>query len=160
MLPVLRADKGKLHLEARYNYESEKTVSVWGGFNIAGGNKFEYLFTPMLGLVAGDVTGLAPGLEMTLGFHGFELYSESEYFIDPGTSDNNFFYTWTDLTWSPLDWLWVGISGQRTRIYDTDIDIQRGLLLGGGFRSWELTGYLYNPGREDLFFITTVSYSF
>jgi hypothetical protein len=160
VLPVFRADKGWLHLEGRYNYESEGTFSVWGGYNISGGNKFEYLFTPMVGFVAGDIVGVAPGLEMTLGFHGFELYSESEYFIAPDNPGNDFFYAWTDLTWSPLDWLWVGISGQRTRLFETDVEIQHGLILGGGYRDWELSGYLYNPGSDDLFFITTVSWSF
>ncbi len=160
LLPVVRADKGKLHLEARYNYESEKTISVWGGYNISGGNKLEYLFTPMLGLIAGDLVGIAPGLEMTLGFHSFELYSESEYFIDPVSPDNDYFYMWTDLTWSPKEWLWVGLSGQRTRLYETDVDIQHGVLLGGGYKDWELSGYLYNPGSEDLFFITSVTWNF
>lgn len=160
ILPVLRVDINKLHLEARYNYESEKTVSVWTGYNLSGGKNFEYLFTPMLGLVIGETSGFAPGLEMTLGFHSFELYSESEYFVDPGTAENDFFYMWTDLTWSPTDWIWVGLSGQRTRLYESDVDIQHGFLLGGGFKNWEFSGYLYNPGNEDLFFLASLSFGF
>jgi hypothetical protein len=159
-LPVIRGDKGKLHLEARYNYEDEKSVSFWGGYNFSGGEALEYFITPMAGIVAGETAGIAPGLEMTFGFHSFELYSESEYMIDPSENENNFFYNWTDLTWSPADWLWFGISGQRTRLYQSEVDIQRGILLGGGYKSWEFSGYIYNPASDDQFFIATVSWSF
>jgi hypothetical protein len=31
--PILVADRGWLHLEARYNYESIKTGSLWLGYN-------------------------------------------------------------------------------------------------------------------------------
>ncbi len=41
-LPVLIADKNKLHLEARYNYEDRETFSAWAGYNFMGGKKVEY----------------------------------------------------------------------------------------------------------------------
>ena len=160
ILPVLRFDKNWLHLEARYNYEDKKTTSLWGGYNFSGGNKLEYQFTPMVGIVAGELNGMAPGLEMTIGFKSFELYSESEYFLDFNNSEDNFLYTWTDLTWSPFEWGWIGISGQRSRLYETDVDIQRGLLAGGGFRNWEFSGYLYNPATDDTYIIASISWSF
>ena len=158
--PVFKADRGWLHLEGRYNYESENTFSVWGGYNFSGGNKLEYTITPMIGFVAGDIVGVAPGLEMNFGFHNFEFYSESEYFIAPDNSEDNYFYTWTDLTWSPVDWLWIGYSGQRTRLLESEVELQHGFLLGGGIKSWELTGYWYNPGTEDTYIVATLSWSF
>lgn len=159
VLPVFRADKGKLHLETRYNYEDRETFSAWIGYNFMGGDKLEYTITPMLGGVVGRSNGVAPGLEITLGFKNFELYSESEYYFDVESTDNNFFYTWTDLTFSPTDWLWLGISGQRTRLYQTELDIQRGLLVGAGVKQWELTTYLYNLGY-DPFVLLTLSFGF
>ena len=160
LLPVVKADKNKLHLEARYNYEDLSTFSAWVGYNFQGGNKFEYLITPMIGGVVGLSKGIAPGLELTLSYKGFELYSEGEYFFDEGTSENNFAYFWTDLTYSPNDWLWFGISGQRTRLYTTDLDIQRGLVIGAGLKKWELSTYYYNPGYENPFVILTLSKGF
>lgn len=159
VLPVFRADRGKLHLEARYNYEDLETFSAWVGYNFSGGNKLEYTITPMIGGVVGNSNGVAPGLELTLGLKSFELYSESEYFFDAESTDNNFFYTWTDLTFSPTDWLWLGISGQRTRLYQTELDIQRGLLVGAGLKQWEFTTYVYNLGY-DPFVLLTLSVSF
>ena len=160
LLPVFKADKDHLHLEARYNYEDENTVSVWGGYNFSGGQNLEYLITPMLGIAAGNTNGIAPGLEFTLGYKGFELYSEAEYLFDFETSDNNYFYNWADFSYSPADWLWFGISGQRTRLYDTELEIERGLLVGGGYKNWELTGYFYNIGTEDAFVLISLSASF
>ena len=94
---------------------------------------------------------------MTWALGKFELYTESEYLIDPQINENNFFYNWSDLTYSPTDWLWVGISGQRTKVYETDLDIQRGILVGGGYKSWEVTTYIYNLGWEDPFVLLTFS---
>lgn len=160
VLPVFKADKNKLHLEARYNYEDRETFSGWAGYNIGGGKKIEYTITPMVGGVVGLSNGIAPGLEFTFTYKGFEWYAESEYLFDFETKDNSFYYMWSDLTYSPNDWLWFGISGQRTRLYQTDLDIQRGLLIGGGYKSLELTGYLYNLGFDDPFVLITLSASF
>jgi hypothetical protein len=160
VLPVFIADKNKLHLEARYNYEDRETFSGWVGYNFTGGNNFEYTITPMIGGVVGLSDGIAPGLEVTLGFKGFELYSEAEQYFDFETSANHFFYMWTDLTYSPNDWLWFGVSGQRTRVYQTDLDIQRGLLIGAGFKQWELTTYLYNIASDDPFLMVAISKGF
>lgn len=159
-LPVFRADKNKLHLEARYNYEDLETFSGWVGYNFTGGKKIEYAITPMVGGVVGLSNGIAPGLEFTFTYKSFEWYAESEYLFETESNENNFYYMWSDITYSPKDWLWVGISGQRTRLYQTDLDIQRGLLVGGSYKSFELTGYLYNLGFDDPFVLITLSASF
>lgn len=159
-LPVFRADKNNLHLEVRYNYEDRETFSGWIGYNFMGGKSIEYFITPMVGGVVGNTNGISPGLEMNFTLNGFELYTETEYVFDLESKDNNFFYNWTDLTWSPNDWLWFGLSGQRTRLYQTDLEIQRGLIVGGGHKNWELTSYLYNLGFDDPFVILTLTVSF
>lgn len=156
-LPIFTADKGNLHLEARYNYEDLKTASAWVGYNIFGGDDFEYLITPMIGGVFGRTNGIAPGLEFTLSISGFELYSESEYLFDFDSKENNFFYNWSDLTYSPTDWLWFGISGQLTKVYDTDLETDRGILLGIAYKNFEFTGYYYNAFTDDGFFMLALT---
>jgi len=159
-LPIFTANKGKLHLEARYNYEDLKTVSAWVGYNISGGEEFEYLITPMVGGAAGRTNGIATGLEFTFGLIGFELYSESEYLFDFESKENNFFYNWTDFTYSPLDWLWFGISGQLTKVYETELETDRGLLLGVAHQNFEFTGYYYNAFTENDFFMLALTAEF
>ena len=158
-MPLVKADRDWIHLEGRYNYEDRETFSAWFGYNFSGGKKLEYTITPMVGGVVGLTDGVAAGLEFTLSLGRFELYSESEYLFDADSNENNFYYNWSDLTYSPTDWLWVGISGQRTRLYQTDLDIQRGLILGGGWKNWELTTYFYNIGTDDHFILLTFSAS-
>src|SRR5688572_22314955 len=94
LLPVFKADKNKLHIEARYNYEDMETFSGWVGYNFSGGDKLEYTITPMIGGVAGLTDGIAPGLECTFSLGKFELYTESEYLFDAEASENNFYYMW------------------------------------------------------------------
>ena len=159
-LPIFIADKGNLHLEARYNYEDLKTFSGWVGYNFYGGEEFEYFITPMVGGAVGRTDGIAPGLEFTLSYAGFELYSESEYLFDFASSEYNFFYNWTDLTYSPLDWLWFGISGQITKVNETELETDRGLILGAAYRNFEITGYFYNAFTDDAFFMLALSTEF
>jgi len=159
-LPIFIADKGKLHLEARYNYEDLKTFSGWVGYNFYGGDEFEYFITPMIGAAVGRTDGIAPGLEFTLGYAGFELYSESEYLFDFASSEYNFFYSWTDLTYSPLDWLWFGISGQLAKVYETELETDRGLMLGVAYKNFEFTGYYYNAFTDDDFFMLALGTGF
>ena len=160
VLPVFKADRDWMHLEGRYNYEDRETFSAWFGYNFSGGKKLEYTFTPMVGGVVGLTDGVAAGLEFTLSLGRFEIYSEMEYLFDVNANENNFYYNWSDLTYSPTDWLWVGISGQRTRLYQTDLDIQRGLILGGGWKNWEVTTYFYNIGTDDPFILLSFSATF
>jgi hypothetical protein len=156
-LPILRADKNNLHLEARYNYEDRETFSGWIGYNISGGNKLEYAITPMIGGVVGNSDGIAPGIEVDLILGKFELYSETEHFFDFKSTENNFFYTWTDFTYSPKEWLWIGISGQRTRVIQTDLYLQHGLLVGSGYKDWGFNFYAYNPFSDDAYLILSIS---
>jgi hypothetical protein len=155
-LPIIRANKGNLHIEARYNYEDLKTVSGWIGYNFFGGDEFEYFITPMVGGAVGRTNGIAGGLEFNFGYIDFELYSESEYLFDLESDENNFFYNWTDLTYSPLDWLWFGISGQLTKVVQTELEIDRGLLLGAAYKNWQFTGYYYNSFSDDVFFMLSL----
>ena len=159
-LPIFIANKGKLHLEARYNYEDLKTASVWIGYNIYGGEELEYFITPMVGGAFGRTNGITPGLEFTFSYIGFELYSESEYLFDFESKENNFFYNWTDFTYSPLDWLWFGISGQLTKVYETELETDRGLLLGAAYQNFEFTGYYYNAFTDDAFFMLALTTDF
>ncbi len=68
MLPIIKADNNKLHLEARYNYEDREAFSAWAGYNFTGGDKLEYTITPMLGAIIGASNGIAPGLEFTFTY--------------------------------------------------------------------------------------------
>jgi hypothetical protein len=158
--PTFTADHDWLHLEARYNYEALDTGSVWIGYNFSVGDKLSLDFTPMLGGVFGDVTGIAPGYEYTLSFWKLELYSEGEYVFDARDSSGNFFYTWSELSLAPVDWFRFGLVAQRTKAYQTDLDIQRGFLAGFTYKQVDFTTYLFNPDQHKPTVVLTLAFNF
>jgi hypothetical protein len=121
------ADHGALHLEARYNYEDQRTASIFAGWRFETGNKLVFGATPMIGVVFGQTNGIAPGVELDLSYKIFDIYSESEYLIDFEGKENNYFYTWSELGIRPFQQLRTGITVQRTRLYQTALDVQRGI---------------------------------
>jgi hypothetical protein len=158
--PTLTADLDWLHLEARYNYEALETGSVWVGYNFSGGNNLKWEFTPMLGGVFGNITGIAPGFKGSLSWWKLELYSESEYVVDTGDFSGNFFYNWSELTLAPVDWFRFGLATQRTRVYKSDLDIQRGVLGRFSFKKGDLTTYVFNPDQSTPTVVVAVGFNF
>lgn len=143
--PTFIADRDGLHLEARYNYEDHGTGSVWVGRNFSVGDTLKFDLTPMMGGVFGKTAGIAPGYRASLTYWKLELSSEGEYVFDTGDHDDSFFYTWSELTIAPADWLSFGLVVQRTKVFETAFDTQRGLLARFTFDPVEIAGYVFNP---------------
>jgi len=143
--PTVAARHGGLHLEARYNYEDRETGSIWIGCVFGGGDSLEWEITPLAGGVFGQTTGVAPGYKGSLNWRRLEAYSEGEYLFDTGESTDSFFYNWSELTFAPVEWLRGGIVTQRTRTYQTEREIQRGLLIGTTYQKLDVTTYIFNP---------------
>jgi hypothetical protein len=152
-------DYKSLHVEPRYNYEGQNTGSVFAGWKFEAEGKVRFAATPMMGIVFGSLKGFAPGLELELSYKAFDFYTESEYVIDQAGSQFNFFYTWTELGYSPVHQFRTGISVQRTRLYETGLDIQRGIFAEYSF--WKLTAGLhyFDPFSTDYFFITSLNFA-
>ena len=158
--PTLRVDRGLLHFETRYNYEDRDSTSFFGGANFEFGEKVQLTLTPMLGGLVGQTDGIVPALEASLTAGSFEAYAEAEYVFDLDDSDSKFFYMWSELSFWPTEWLRAGIVTQRTRVYQTERDIQRGLLVGFAFKRVDGSVYFFNPGSDDHYTVVSVGLSF
>jgi hypothetical protein len=158
--PVLSADRSWLHLEARYNSENLRTGSVWVGYNFAAGKKLVLNVTPMIGGVFGRTTGIAPGCEASLTYKKVQLSITNEYVFDTTDKSGNFYNTWPQLTYSPLDWLQVGLVAQRTRAFQTSLDVQRGFLVGVTHKDWDSTVYVFNAGFTGPTVVLEVGWNF
>ena len=158
--PTFSTDRGWLHLEARYNYEALETGSVWVGYNFSGGETLEWEFRPMLGGVFGDITGIAPGYEGSLSWRRLELYSEGEAVFDTGNSSDSFFYNWSEVTFALADWFRFGLVTQRTRVYRSDREIQRGALVGFTYKKVDVSAYVFNPDDGTPTLVVAVGLSF
>ena len=144
--PVFTADHEWLHLEARYNYENLRTGSVWIGYKFTAGKKLVLDVTPMIGGVFGRTTGIAPGCEASLVYKKVELTISNEYVFDTTHKSGSFYYAWPELTYSPLNWFHVGLVAEHTKAFHSNLDVQRGFLVGVSHKKWEFTTYVFNPG--------------
>jgi len=158
--PTFSGDHGALHLEARYNYEAQQTGSLWAGYNLKTGRKVVLLATPMIGGAFGRVNGVASGVELTVTYKKLQLYSANEYIFATNTKVDNFFYTWTQLTYSPVQWFTLGYVVQRTRAYHTPLDIQRGPMVGFTHKKLNFTTAIFNIGETDPTVDFSVGYNF
>jgi len=149
--PTFTANRGRLHLEARSNYEDLNTGSAWVGANFSGGKTVGWRVTPMVGGVFGETSGIAPGLEASIKWRNLEGYGENEYVVDSNHRKDNFFYNWSELTLSPVDWFRFGMVTQRTRVYQSDRQIQRGVIVGVSSTHVNVTGYALNPDQDTRF---------
>jgi hypothetical protein len=157
---IVRADRGPLHLEARYNYEDKDTGSVFAGWTFSWSGDVEFSLVPMLGGVFGHTQGVAPGLELDLVWKALELYFEAEYVFDVDGQDDSFFYMWSELTVSPVEWFSFGLVAQRTRAYQTDVEVDRGLLVRFHVRAVTATVYVFNLDQDDPYVMVGVGVSF
>ena len=58
------------------------------------------------------------------------------------------------------NWLRVGMVAQRTRAYQADREVQRGLLVGTSIRKLDMTAYLFNPDDSKPILVLAVAVSF
>jgi hypothetical protein len=150
LLAVASAEQGPLHLEVRYNYEAIDAGSVFAGWKFSGGKSLTYDLTPILGGVFGAKQGIAPGFEASVVYGITDFYTEAEYVYDTNVKEDSYTYAWSELGFSPLEWLRLGLVGQRTRVYNSDRDIQQ-----GGFAQFITPGkvslglYVFNPGDSN-----------
>ena len=158
--PTFTADRSWLHLEARVNYEDLRTGSVWTGYNFAGGQAVAWELTPMVGAVFGDTSGVAPGYKGAVSWRTLGFSSEGEYVFDAADSSESFFYNWSEVTVSPHEWWRVGLVTQRTRVYASEREIQRGLLAGFTVRNVDSAVYVFNPDDSKPIVVLAVTVGF
>jgi hypothetical protein len=143
------ADRGPLHLEARYNYESVGARSAFVGWTFAGGEAITWELTPLLGGAWGSTQAFVPALEASVAWKKLDFYVEAEYVRDSHQRNDSYFYAWSELGFRPVEWLRVGIAGQRTTTYGNERDIQRGPFAQVTWGPVTIGGYWFNPGSSD-----------
>ena len=158
--PTFAADRGWLHLEGRYDYENLRTGSVWVGYNFSAGKELMFSLTPMIGGVFGRTTGIAPGCEASVTYKKIQLSVFNEFVFDTGNQATSFYYSWPQLTYSPLTWLRVGLVAQRTKAYQTSLDTQRGFFVGFSHKKMQFTTYIFNAGWTQLTVVLEAGVSF
>ena len=88
-VPVAHIESSNnFYAELRYNYEDAKTLSLYIGKTLTGGNNLEYTITPMLGYSTGQFTGISFAANTDAGWKKFFLSSQTQYSITIKKSDS------------------------------------------------------------------------
>jgi hypothetical protein len=154
------ADRGPLHLEARYNYESIGARSAYVGWTFSGGDTITWELTPLLGGAWGSLQAFVPALEASVSWRQFDFYIEAEAVRDQRVHDESYFYAWSELGYRPAEWLRFGLVAQRTRAYGGERDVQRGPFAQLTWRRVTLGGFWFNPGSKDQIFVASLGVAF
>ncbi|MCM3879287.1 MAG: hypothetical protein ND807_04175 [Vicinamibacterales bacterium] len=154
------ADRGPLHLEARYNYESIGARSAFVGWTFSGGEAVTWELTPLLGGAWGTTQAFVPAFELSVAWRQLDFYVEAEYVRSSNELTDSYTYAWSELGFRPVEWLRVGFSGQRTRAYGGDREFQRGPFAQVTWGHFTIGGFWFNPGSEDQIFVGSINVSF
>ena len=157
---VAALNRGPLHLEARYNYEVHDAGSLFLGWNFSGGDSVTFQITPIIGALVGGARGVVPGFEASVAWQTLDAYIEAEYVHDTENASDRYYYAWSELGWKPVEWLRVGIVGQRTRTVHTDRDLQRGLFAQVMLGKATLSAYAFNPDSASRYAIVALGVQF
>jgi hypothetical protein len=158
--PTVTADRGWLHLEARYSYEDRRTGSLFVGGNHQLGHTLTLELTPMLGGVFGRTNGIAPALELALRWDPLELSSQSEFVVDLGDTSASFFYSWSEATVGLGSWGRAGVAVQRTKIVSTPHVVSVGPMAGASVGRFDATVYWFDPFASDEFVVIEAGATF
>ena len=153
---VATIDSGKLHLEARYNYEAKNSGSLFAGWNFAGGESLTYEITPIAGVLFGSARGVIPGVEASLAYGPVDFYIEAEYVYDLDNRSDSYYYAWSELGWKPVEWLRLGLAVQRSQIVQTSRELQRGLFAQLIFGKTTLSVYAFDPDTSSRYVIVAL----
>jgi hypothetical protein len=157
---IAAADRGPLHLEARYNYESFGARSAFVGWTFSGGEAIKWELTPLLGGAWGTTKAFVPGLEASVAWGKLDFYSEAEYVRDNSERTDSYLYAWSELGFRPVEWLRVGVAGQRTRAYGGERNIQRGPFAQVTWGPVTIGGFWFNPGSSNQVFVGSIGAAF
>jgi hypothetical protein len=146
VMATLPIDIRWFHVEGRYNYEALHTGSAFLGVTGRWGDSLKLGLTTMIGGTYGDLRAVVPATRLTISWWKLDLFSETETVIDLRGATSTFFYDWTELGVSPVGWLRFGPAIQRSLVFQTSLDVQRGLFAGVGLGVLTLTFYEFNAG--------------
>ena len=79
---IAAADRGPLHLEARYGYEAKDSRSAFVGWTFSGGETVTWELTPLIGGAWGPLQAFVPGFEASLAWGKLDFYVEAEFVRD------------------------------------------------------------------------------
>jgi len=160
MGPIVQLQNNKnWYVEARYNYEEKRTLSFYIGKSFSRDGEFSYSIVPLFGGVVGRFNGGSAGLNMDLDYKNFYFSTQSQYTFSVNDEINNFYFSWSELGYQPLKWLYAGLALQET--YSPQIKetlTYPGFVVGFAYKKWTVPLYGFKTGEGTQAFVACVIY--
>lgn len=153
-MPVMHYRNTKnWYAEARYNYEDLQTFSLFLGKAFKGDQALTWSLVPLVGGSVGRFNGLSTGLNIDLEYDKFYFSAQSQYSVSTSVYKNQFLYSWSEVGYQSLRWLYAGVSLQHTadRIEGNILD--PGVLIGFTFNKVTIPVYSFVPFNKERYFI-------
>lgn len=148
------------YAEARYNYEDIETFSFYLGKSFSGDKNMSYTFTPMIGAAMGRFKAISTGLNMDLEYGKFFFSAQSQYSLatDKGKGSDDFFYSWSEAGFQPIEWFYAGASFQQTYMANEKL-LEPGALIGFSFGRYSIPIYGFDLLNAQRYFIVGLTVS-
>ncbi len=146
------------YAEGRYNYEAINTLSLYAGKTFEKKDAFSYSGSPIVGVVLGQMNGGSAGINLEMDYKRFFFNTQSQFTFSVQQLRNNFFYSWSDLTYRFSESFSAGISLQQTKLYQINGAFERGFLIKPGFKSWTFPLYIFSPETNERYFVLGINY--
>lgn len=159
MGPILKLQNAKnWYAEARYNYEEYETFSFYVGHAFENSSLISYSIVPIFGGVVGRFKGGSAGLNLDVEYKNFFLCSQSQYSFSSEAEIENFFFSWSELGYQPLPWLYGGVAVQPLHyLHQKNSGISPGVFAGSEYKNWTASVYTFNPlDRQRTFVISII----
>ena len=147
-VPIVHFKAGNnWYVETRYNYEEEKTLSLYMGKIFCRTLKhISYSLTPMVGGMLGQFKGGSVALNASLEYKRFFLSVQPQFTAFSGERDRSYIFHWSEFGYELKPWLFAGVSMQETYYTKSKVNIiEPGVLLGVTLGKWILPFYLFSP---------------
>ena len=151
--------KNNWYGELRYNYEDINTLSLYAGKTIAGGNALQYCITPLLGYSAGRFRGPSFAVNAEAEWKNFFASSQTQYSLSLKTTEESFFFTWSEAGYAICDYFFAGLALQYTRLNCGD-NFEPGFVAGLSFKNISFPCYIFSPFQAERYFVFGLNYEF
>jgi hypothetical protein len=156
LVPILNYETpNHLYIEGRYNYEELNTLSLYVGKNLTGVvRKVSYSVIPLIGVVAGQFKGGSAGFNAAVEYSNFFFSTQSQYTVSINKNYSDFYFTWCELGYQPLKWVYAGFTVQQTYLQNVEtLYTEPGFVLGFSLGKFTLPLYVFNPLQNSNYFV-------
>jgi len=136
------------YLEARYNYEDHRTVSLYFGKAFSFGKKAEWEIIPMIGGVYGKTIGISPGFNFQFEYKRFSTFAQCQYTIDLKNINNSFLWDWTGFNINISKHFVLGAAVQVFQPNTGEPFYNAGPMISFHHQSFSIEAYAYNLWQQ------------